>query len=207
MTASSINKTDPARWEQRYIDGNIPWDRDAPDRHLKRVLQDFAIPLGNALEIGCGTGTNAIWMSAQGLSVLGLDVSSTAIQKAEMKAHAVEAKCILRTGNFLTDEIPEASFQFAYDRGVFHIFDEAEDQSRFVHRVAALLEPNGIWHSLLGSTDGPPRESGPPRRSAAEIATAVEPYFEILELSATTFDNSIHAEARAFVMVARRRSD
>jgi hypothetical protein len=31
-----------------------------------------------------------------------------------------------------------------------------------------------LWLSLIGSTEGPPREFGPPRRSAREIVLAVE---------------------------------
>ncbi|MGA7303523.1 MAG: hypothetical protein WBW88_01565, partial [Rhodothermales bacterium] len=65
--------------------------------------------------------------------------------------------------------------------------------------------PEARWHSLIGSTDGPPRDSGPPRRSAAEIIAAVEPHFEILQLRSTVFDQGDHREARAWVLVARRR--
>jgi hypothetical protein len=62
-----------------------------------------------------------------------------------------------------------------------------------------------LWHSLIGSTDGPPRDSGPPRRSATEIVASVEPHFEILDLQSTSFDQGSHSHARAWVLVARRR--
>ena len=109
------------------------------------------------------------------------------------------------TADFLADSVPDGPFDFAYDRGVFHVFDGADERSRFAARVAELLAPDGLWHSLIGSTDGPPRETGPPRRSAVDVVSAVEPHFEILELRSTPFDQGRHHEARAWVLVARRR--
>ena len=69
----------------------------------------------------------------------------------------------------------------------------------------ALLSPEGLWYSLSGSTDGPPRDTGPPRLSAIDVCAAVEPHFEILDLRATTFDRDRHSEIRAWVLTARRR--
>ena len=40
--------------------------------------------------------------------------------------------------------------------------------------VARVLAPGGLWLSLSGSTEGAPRDTGPPRRSARDIANAVE---------------------------------
>jgi hypothetical protein len=111
----------------------------------------------------------------------------------------------LFAGDFLVDEIPGAPYAFVYDRGVLHVFDSAKDRARFASRVAELLAPAGIWHSLIGSTDGPPRDVGPPRRSAVEITQAVEPHFEILELNSTAFHRDSPSPARAWILVARRR--
>ena len=75
----------------------------------------------------------------------------------------------------------------------------------FAARVADHLAPGGIWHSLIGSTDGPPRDDGPPRRSAADIMAAVEPRFEILELRKVFWDRADHAEALVWGSVCRAR--
>jgi len=83
--------------------------------------------------------------------------------------------------------------------------DGAEGRSRFASRVGELLAPEGMWHSLIGSTDGPPRDTGPPRLSATEIAAAAEPHFEILELRSTMLDREDHGDIRAWVLVAKRR--
>lgn len=197
---------DSESWDQLYVNGGLPWDTDKPDLHLSRVIEEYRIRPGKALEIGCGTGTNSIWMAEHGFQVTGLDLSQTAIAKARSKAAAAGIKCQFLVGDFLVDQVPGAPFKFAYDRGCLHALDGDEERSRFALRVRELLEPEGMWHSLIGSTDGPPRDSGPPRHSAAEIVAAAEPHFEILELRSTIFDRERNSQARAWVLVARRRA-
>ena len=82
------------------------------------------------------------------------------------------------------------------------MFDESEERARFAAQVAAALAPGGLWLSLIGSTEGPPREVGPPRRSAREVALAVEPALEIVELRAAEFH--VHG-VKAWFCLARRR--
>jgi hypothetical protein len=61
----------------------------------------------------------------------------------------------------------------------------------------------GVWLSLIGSTEGPPREVGPPRRSAREVALAIEPVLEIVELRSAQF---VTHDAKAWFCLARQRS-
>jgi 2-polyprenyl-3-methyl-5-hydroxy-6-metoxy-1,4-benzoquinol methylase len=198
---------DRGTWNEVYADGELPWDSGAVDVHLAGVLAKHGIEPGKALEIGCGTGTNTIWLARQGFKMTGQDIAQNAISKAEAKVAAAGVKCRLFVGDFLVDEVPGAPYRFVYDRGVFHVFETRAKRSRFASRVAQFLRPAGVWHSLIGSTDGPPRQAGPPRVTAAEVVSAVEPHFEVLELSSTTFDPERHRDARAWILVARRRSE
>ena len=203
MSDVEAGELDSGRWEKRYVDNDLPWDNGVPDLHLQAVVTHRELPKGRALEIGCGTGTNAIWLEEQGWDVMGIDLSPTAIERARKKAQAAGARCEWAVLDFLPDPVPGAPFDVVYDRGCFHTFQE--ERERFTRHVSGLLKPGGVWHSLIGSTDGPPRDGGPPRRSAQEVMTAVEPHFEVLELNAVSFDQGLHSEARAWVLVARRR--
>jgi SAM-dependent methyltransferase len=196
----------PIQWDQRYLDNDVPWDSGKPDVYLGQFMRVSSMKPCRALEVGCGTGTNAIWLDGLGFEVVGLDLSPTAIERASAKASAAGADCQLLVANFLIDPIPEGPFHFAYDRGVFHCFGDGSDRACFAGRVAEALDSGGVWHSLIGSTDGPPRNDGPPRRSAADIIAAVEPHFEILELKSTTFDEEGHQAKRAWLLVARKRA-
>jgi len=205
MATHGKRKLDQASWDERYVEGDLPWDTGEPDGELIEVIARHEVSPCRALEIGCGTGTNSIWLAQRGFDVMGVDLSPTAIVTAEQKKAAARVSCSFAVHDFLNEDLPGNPRAFAYDRGCFHIFDDAEHRAHFASRLAELLVLDGIWHSLIGSSDGPPRDAGPPRRSAAEIIAAVEPHFEILELTATTFDRDRHSEARAWVLVARKR--
>lgn len=147
---------------------------------------------GRALEIGSGTGTNAVWLASQGFDVVGVDIAARAVEMARARAGSAPRVRFVHA-DFLTDDALQGPFDFAFDRGTLHVFDDAEARTRFAARVASLLRAEGLWLSLIGSTEGPPRDEGPPRRSAVDIVTAIEPALEIVSLRATEF----HVDDRA----------
>ena len=70
-------------------------------------------------------------------------------------------------------------------------------------RVAAALEPR-VAQPHIGSTEGAPRDTGPPRRTARGVVAAIEPALEILELRSTMFHSKLDP-AQAWFCLARRR--
>jgi SAM-dependent methyltransferase len=193
-------------WNARYAEGNLPWDTGATDEHLVASVRTGAVTPGRTLEVGCGTGTNALWLAAQGFDVLGVDLSPLAIDKARAKAAATSAeRCRFDVLDFLVAEPAGGPFDFVFDRGCFHVFDDSAVRAQFAARVAALLAPGGQWLSLIGSTEGPPRDSGPPRRTAGEVMAAMEPVVEVVELRSIYFEALIESPAKAWLCRARRR--
>jgi SAM-dependent methyltransferase len=157
---------------------------------------------GRALEIGCGTGTNALWLASRGFEVLGIDISPLAIEQARGKAEAAGARVQFRVLDFLTASIDEAPFDFVFDRGVLHVFDEPSEREQFARQVGRVLTTGGHWLSLAGSTEGPARDQGPPRRSARDLVEAVEPELEIIELRTASFDDDA---LKAWRLLSRAR--
>jgi len=196
---------DFAYWQKRYLENDLPWDTGIADFNLKLIIEKFHIHPNKALDIGCGTGTNSIWLDSQGFNVLGLDLSTKAIEIAKEKAKAVHSSSQFLCLDFLKDKVPGAPFKFAYDRGCFHGFDTAEERASFAAGIAGLLETGGLWHSLIGSLDGPAQTPGPPRRSALDITLAIEPYFEIVLLDTTVFEQDNPNSSKAWLLVARKR--
>jgi len=197
--------SDQERWEERYRTGSTPLDIGRPDFNLTDMVTERPIRDCKALEIGCGTGSNAVWLAQQNFLVTATDVSEIAIQKAKERASDAGVKCVFLVSDFLNDEIPGAPFGFVFDRGCFHSFDSDEERKQLAENVAFHLEKEGLWLSLVGSTDGPPREVGPPQRSARDIVIAVEPYFEILSLSSSHFDSESLEPPRNWVCLMRKR--
>jgi len=195
-------------WNENYAQGFIPWDVESPDRMLVDFVETRRLRPGRALDVGCGTGTHALWLAERGFDVVGVDVAERAIELARAKAkdRRLAGKLRFAVLDFLA-ELPDGSpFEFVFDRGVFHVFDAAEDRARFASQVARCLAPGGQWLSLIGSTEGPPREMGPPRRSARDITGAIEPVLEILELRTAEFHLELPEPPRAWICVARARS-
>jgi SAM-dependent methyltransferase len=192
-------------WNEHYAAGELPWDSAEPDQHLVELVEQGVIAPGRTLEIGCGTATNAIWLSSRGFDVHGIDIAPLAIEQAEAKRRAAGANLRLSVLDFMRDEPPAGPFDFVFDRGVLHVFDAADDRARFAERVAGVLQPRGQWLCLAGSTEGPPRDHGPPRRSARDLVAAVEPVLELVLLRSSLFDADLPSRAMAWVMLARAR--
>src|SRR5580658_9452821 len=189
-------------WNESYASGQLPWDTGQPEPLLVEFVASSGVEPGPTLEIGAGTGTNAIWMAERGFDVFGVDVSPLAVEKARAKMEVRHLPCRFEAMDFLAETPPGGPFQFVFDRGCFHVFDEPDERQRFASRVASILAPGGLWLSLIGSTEGPPREVGPPRRSAREVTLAVEPALEIIELRSAEF--RAHG-AQAWFCLSRRR--
>jgi len=72
---------DDIDWEAAYA-GDVP---DTPvDRDVVRIATE--LPPGSALDLGCGTGQNSIWLGARGWRVHGVDVARGAIRRAQSAA-------------------------------------------------------------------------------------------------------------------------
>ncbi len=193
------------RFRKRYESGDTPWDIGKPDVNLIQTVT--GLPLGpcKALDIGCGTGDNSIWLAQQNFWVTGVDATEIAIEKAREKALQARVQCSFLVVDFLTGNIAGAPFGFAFDRGCFHSFQTDAERQKFAENVAAHLEEEGLWLTLAGSADATRPGPGPPRRTAKEIVNAVEPSFEILSLISGHFGSNRPDPPRAWVCLMRKR--
>ena len=190
-------------WNERYASGEpLPWDSGTPDPMLVALIESGAIAPGRTLEVGCGTGTNSIYLAERGFDVVGVDIAPLAVEQARAKAHG---RCRFEAADFLNDPPPVPPFDFVFDRGCFHTFDEDHERARFAHNVAAALVDGGLWLSLIGSTEGAPREVGPPRRSARDVMNAIEPSLEILQFRSGEF-GVCEEQLKAWVCLSRKRT-
>ena len=158
------------------------------------------------MEIGCGTGDNAIWLAQQHFQVTGTDAAEAAIDKAKEKAAGAGVECDFKVLDFFKVDIDGAPFGFIFDRGCFHSFSSDDERSLFARRVALHLEDNGLWLTLAGNADEHRKAPGPPQRSAAEIVRAVEPYFMILSLTSSHFGSNHPKPPRAWRCVMQKRT-
>lgn len=177
-------------WDKRYDENDLPWDSGRPDASLTNMLCRWPSCTGKALEIGCGTGTNAVWLAEQGFEVTAMDISTSAIAIAEKRCAEKEVQCRLLADDFLSCSLEAAQFDLIFDRGCFHSVNGEEERRCFVRQAASCLKAGGLWLSLMGNKDQVREEKGPPRLSATEICASVEPDFEILNLESILRDSA-----------------
>ncbi|MGO9177427.1 MAG: class I SAM-dependent methyltransferase [Desulfobaccales bacterium] len=197
--------TTEERYQKRYESGDTPWDIGKPDFNLIQTVTTVAIEPCKALDIGCGTGDNSIWLSQKTFQVIGIDTSEIAIQKAIEKASKANVKCTFFMIDFLTNKIEGAPFGFAFDRGCFHSFNSDEERKSFAENVAAHLKKDGLWLSLVGNADEQRHGPGPPQRTARDIVNCVESCFEILSLVSSYFGSNRPNPPKAWVCLMRKR--
>jgi len=193
------------RFKRSYETHNAPWDIGTPDFNLIETVKRTPIQPCKALDIGCGTGDNVIWLAQQGFTVLGIDASAVAIGKAKEKASKANAKCSFLAGDVLAGEIEEAPFGFVFDRGLFHVLGSDRERKKLSQRVNCHLETGGLWLSLMGNADEQRQTPGPPQRTARDIVNAVEPYFEILSLLSGHFGYNRPDPPRAWICLMKKR--
>jgi len=193
------------RFKERYKTGDTPWDIGKPDFNLIQTVTATPIKPCKALEIGCGTGDNCIWLYQQSFDVVGIDASEVAIERARSKAVEANVKCAFLVSDILTSRIDGAPFGFAFDRGCFHTLGSDKERRRFAEKVHGHLGENGLWLSLLGNADEQRDGPGPPQRTARDIVNAVEPHFEILSLVSDFFGSNRPNPPRAWVCLMRKR--
>lgn len=160
-------------WDEAYSgDRRPPWDIGRPQPEFVRLAEAGAIR-GRVVDVGCGTGENALMLAAQGLEVVGIDVAETAVAQARSKAeehglgtafHVWDALELAR----LVERI--GRFDQAIDSGVFHVFSD-EDRPRYVAGVAATVRSGGLL-SLMCFSEREPDWGGPRRVTQAEIRSA-----------------------------------
>jgi len=183
----------------------MPWAHQNPDFNLVDTINNLPIKPCKALELGCGTGTDAIWLAEKGFDVTAVDVSDVAIGMAMKNARDKDINCNFQTLDFWKNFPENGSYDFIFDRGYFHSYKTPKKRTFIAKRVAESLSKDGRWLTLMGSCDSPPREGGPPMRSAKEIVMAVEPFFEILLIKASVFGNDQENPAKNWVCLMKKR--
>jgi len=196
---------DRKQWDHRYETDDLPWDTGHPDSYLVRMVSEWPSCAAQVLEIGCGTGTNSIWLAGQGFTVTGLDISSSAIAIARKRAREQGVSCRFLVDDFLSCPLADAPYTLVFDRGCFHSTVEPQEREGFVRRVASCLGEGGLWFSLIGNSDQPSEGKGPPRLSATEIVASVEPGFEILTLRSCLLESRYRFSPRFWQCLMRVR--
>ena len=147
-------------------EGTPPWDIGRPQPTFVELAERGAFR-GRVLDVGCGTGEQALLAAGLGLDASGVDASPTAIAQAEQKA----TERGLNARFLVWDALDLASlgeqFDTVLDSGLFHVFED-DDRRRFVDSLRAAMAPGGRYFMLCFS-ERQPGDWGPRRVRQEEI--------------------------------------
>jgi SAM-dependent methyltransferase len=175
------------RWDSAYRSGRPGWDTGRPSSELVRAVEEGTLKPCRVVELGCGTGTNAIFLASKGFDVTAIDVAPTALRLAEEKAQ----KAGVRVRWLLADVLwpPRlAPFDLVYDRGCYHGVRQ-QNAARYVEALAKLTKP-GSQVLILAGNANEERQYGPPRVKEEEIRADFSKLFEFQWLRETRFDSA-----------------
>ena len=174
-------------WESRYTAADPPpWDSGRVSAELVRRVADAKISPCRAVELGCGTGINAVWLAHRGFDVTAIDISPTAVQRARQRA--TDAGVAVRFVEADVTALPDLGppFDFVFDRGCYHAVRRG-NAGGFVRALDQITAAGALGVVLTGNAKEP-RKPGPPAVSEATIRAELGRFFEIVSLEEFRFD-------------------
>ena len=167
------------QWDTRHEAGDF--EGEGPNPTL--VLGASGLPRGTALELGAGSGTNAVWLAAQGWRTTAVDWSPVGLANGRAKADAAGVSVEWLERNLFDWTPPARSLALVV---IVYLHVPPDERRPIYAGAAAAVAPGGrllvIGHDRLNATEG---EGGPdPQRlfTADEIAAdllAADPSLEV----------------------------
>ncbi|MFQ5943664.1 MAG: class I SAM-dependent methyltransferase [Anaerolineales bacterium] len=187
----------------RYF--RAPWDIGAREE-LVALVDGGRIKPCRAIDLGCGTGANAIYLAQKGFETTGVDLAEAAIDKA--KARAIDADVQVE---FIVDDLTNlrhtsGRFDFLLDYGVL---DDLRPSQRelYLQNMLTLTNPHSRyllwgfeypirwWERLLPFYDVPFR--------SGEIEQRFRPYFKIEKIAGSLDWSRFPPGYAAYLMIRK----
>jgi cyclopropane fatty-acyl-phospholipid synthase-like methyltransferase len=183
-------------------EGSPPWEVQEPQPAIVRLEEQGKI-VGAVLDIGSGTGANAIFLAERGHSVLGIELVPRAVELAKarlaQRGLAVEFRVedVIRLGDL------GRTFDTAIDAGVWHVFSDL-DRPRYASHVRRHMKPGGRLFLICFSEQQPGTE-GPRRVTQAEIRESFKEGWEVESIEPTVYltKPEVFGEAKAWLATMR----
>jgi cyclopropane fatty-acyl-phospholipid synthase-like methyltransferase len=126
---------------------------------------------GRALDLGCGTGTNAITLAKSGWQVVGVDFVRRAINLARKNAEQYEVAVEFRVEDVTRLESVTGKFDLVLDMGCFHSLPPTTRQT-YILKIDKLLSNGGTFLIYMFLKTGP--DSSGPGASEADLRFITE---------------------------------
>lgn len=168
------------RFLQAYEGGNPPWDtKITPPELVAEVEGPQKRTPGRALDLGCGTGTNSLYLASHGWNVTGIDFIPSAIEQAREKQYG--AGQLSGNIHFLVGDVTqlealrlESGYTLLFDLGCLHSLEESA-RGRYARGIVRLAAPGALF-LLYGFL---PNHLLPNRLTRSEVQALFGPAFTL----------------------------
>ena len=169
------------RWDAAYRgQRSAPWDSGQPNRRLIETVERGTIKPGRVAVLGCGSGTNAVYLATKGFEVTALDVAPTALTIAQAKAAKAKVKVRWLLADVLAPPTLEP-FDFLFDSGCYHGVRRANAVG-YVKTANTLAKPGALMLIYAGNANEP-RHHGPPRVEETDLVGDFAETWDFVHLS------------------------
>ena len=182
----------PLDWDAMYREGTPPWEMGVTEPELVRAVESGEIARGTALEIGCGTGADAIYLVQRGFEVTAIDSSATAIERARVRAEHEDALPRFVLADIFEFAPTAGQFDFVYDKGFYH-FVRHFDLNKYLDMLWRVTRPGSCYMTLAGAP-AEPSENGPPQVTERQIYNELGRLFEVVRLDSCRLGCSFSLE-------------
>jgi len=164
-----------------YLSGKPRWDSPEPRPELKELAHGR--DQGRALDLGCGTGSDVIYLASRGWEAVGVDFVPAAIAAARSRADQAGSSASFIVGDVtrLREAGVRGSFDLVIDIGCYHAIPVARRDS-YAAEVAAVTRPGGDLY-IAGITHPPAawRLIGARGISEDDLHHRLGSYFDIVD--------------------------
>jgi SAM-dependent methyltransferase len=140
-------------YEIAYRYFRMPYDA-GPVKELVGLVGNGRIPPCRAIDLGCGTGRNAIFLAQHGCEVTGVDIASSGIAEARRRAQTAGVQV-----EFVVDDLTDlqqvkGTFDLLVDVGTLDVFPRRQ-RHLYLRNVLPLTHPGSLF--LLSGWEWSPR--------------------------------------------------
>lgn len=135
---------DRSRWRFRwlYLRGRTPWDTNITPPEVMDFIRKTSA--GRALDLGCGTGTNAISLARRGWRVTGVDFVPKAIRTARAKIIDSGLEIDFRCASVTDLSAFSDSYDYGLDIGCLFCLG-ADEMKQYASNLSRLLRPGACY--------------------------------------------------------------
>ncbi len=181
-------RTFNATYEWAKTAAELPWSHEEPSLFLAEICRERKP--GRALDMGCGSGTDSVYLAGQGWEVTALDFVPKALEYTQQRANAAGVRVTPVVADITEWQAPHA-YDLVLDHGLLHNMDP-QRHAAYRERVMKLIGDDGEllllhWHPLFpGQGNG---KMGPRRVDREEILKFFAPDLQLRYFAREEFED------------------